>query len=207
MKISLQRNVIIEESFFLFFPQTQVSGSSKAPLFWCWVTWEERLTRNWSRSTSLKVQVRVRPELAFPLKATSCQFPSLGRGYTPCRAQGNMEMRFHVQTSLRILRHWSHSVKPRAKSHLVSVVQVSSHEAVSAPTLPPSSKHTWDISEVEHWLERGKRDVSPVCPIYNLFTLSPLLGGGWVKRFHGGCILSVSPCREPEVCSFPHASM
>lgn len=108
------------------------------------------------------------------------------------------DVRFHVQKSLRILRHglrWSH----QCRSH--------SPEAVSAPSSPLFQTHTWDISELEYGLERGKRDVSPVCPICNLFTPSPSYwekdGPGKIpRRLH----LVTEFCRGPEVCLLPHES-
>jgi len=75
------------------------------------------------------------------------------------------------------------------------------------PGSPLFQTHIWDISEVEHWLERGKRNVSPVCPIYNLFTPSPSCwegdGPGQIsRRLH----LVSESCRGPEVCLLPHES-
>lgn len=133
----------------------------------------ENLTRNWSRS-KFKVQVRVRPELAFHWKlllASSHLQAGLHNLWGPGQRG---DVRFHVQKSFRILRHGLRRSHP-CRSH--------SPEAVSAPSSPLFQTHTWDISELEHRLERGKRDVSPVCPICNFFhAFSKLLGEGWTGQ-------------------------
>ena len=122
-------------------------------------TWEEKeLDQKLVKKYQFKVQVGVRPELAFPWKLLLAS-SYLRVGVHSLWGPGQHgDVRFHVQTSLNILRHWSHSVKPRAGLTWSHWCRSHSHEAVSALYSPLFQTHTWDISEVEHGARAGERE-------------------------------------------------
>ena len=112
-------------------------------------------------------------------------------------------MRFHVQKSLRILRHWSHSVKSRAGLTWSHWCRSHSHEA-ALPRLSPLPNTPGTFLR---W-STGWREGREMCPQFVLFIIfSRLLqvvgrGMGWA-RFHWGCILSVSPAGVLRSVCFP----
>ena len=202
MKISLQRNVIFEESFFLFFPQipqTQVSGSSKAPLFWCWAdlggerTWPE---------TGQEVSLRSRWESGLNLLFTESYFlpvPISRRGYTICGAQGNVEM---WGSMFKNHSEFWDTVSDGLTHAGLTVLRLSLPPPLPSSKLTPGTFLSWSTG----W--REGREMFPQFVLFAIFFMpSPSCwergGPGKIpQRLH----LVSESCRGPEVCLLPHES-
>lgn len=154
--MSLQRNVTIEESYLLLFPQTTVS-ESKVSLFWHY--WKKTIL-DWKVVKKQQFTAQWESGLLFP-EGWPLPAPTSRTYYTMRRPSARWRCGAPCSNIIGNFK--------TVRSNLGAAL---APQSWLCPLLSVFQTHLWDISETEH--HRGEKDFAAVCPIYNLHTSQSL---------------------------------